>query len=78
MDKTQEPKQETKQTSKLEEDDEFEDFPVEGKALLSPCSSPDWADADTDLGLGPGGKEHLWQESWDDEDLTDTFSNQLK
>ncbi|KAF2401400.1 hypothetical protein EJ06DRAFT_581542 [Trichodelitschia bisporula] len=48
----------------LGEDDEFEDFPVE-----------DWAEEDTGL---PSGKQHLWEESWDDDDTTDDFSKQLK
>ncbi|KAF2496176.1 hypothetical protein BU16DRAFT_561009 [Lophium mytilinum] len=48
----------------LEEDDEFEDFPVE-----------DWTEEDTQL---PGGNTHLWEESWDDDDTNDEFSVQLK
>ncbi|KAI9894337.1 MAG: hypothetical protein M1814_003093 [Vezdaea aestivalis] len=48
----------------LEEDDEFEDFPVE-----------DWTAEDTEM---PGGNEHLWEESWDDDDTNDDFSQQLK
>lgn len=48
----------------LEEDDEFEDFPVE-----------DWTEEDTQL---PGGNTHLWEESWDDDDTSEDFSVQLK
>ncbi|KAF2813283.1 uncharacterized protein BDZ99DRAFT_460549 [Mytilinidion resinicola] len=48
----------------LEEDDEFEDFPVQ-----------DWTEEDTQL---PGGNTHLWEESWDDDDTNDEFSVQLK
>ncbi|MCJ1336066.1 hypothetical protein MMC09_001341 [Bachmanniomyces sp. S44760] len=66
----------------LEEDDEFEDFPVE-----------DWPQEDTEAGAtgAAGGKEatatatttgngntHLWEESWDDDDTSDDFSKQLK
>ncbi|KAK9314612.1 DSS1/SEM1 family-domain-containing protein [Lipomyces starkeyi] len=50
----------------LEEDDEFEDFPAE-----------DWADTEADIAI-PGGKEHLWEENWDDDDADDDFSNQLR
>ncbi|KAJ4608979.1 26S proteasome complex subunit [Exophiala dermatitidis] len=52
------------QPALLEEDDEFEDFPVE-----------DWAQEDTDV---PGGTTHLWEESWDDDDQNEDFSKQLK
>ncbi|PSK37436.1 hypothetical protein B9Z65_2178 [Elsinoe australis] len=66
--------------AQLEEDDEFEDFPVE-----------DWP-ADQDLASqtantqgaghsGPGGQPattHLWEESWDDDDTSDDFASQLK
>ncbi|KIW99697.1 uncharacterized protein Z518_11110 [Rhinocladiella mackenziei CBS 650.93] len=48
----------------LEEDDEFEDFPVE-----------DWAQEDTEV---PGGTTHLWEESWDDDDENEDFGKQLK
>ncbi|KAK9478665.1 DSS1/SEM1 family-domain-containing protein [Lipomyces japonicus] len=50
----------------LEEDDEFEDFPAE-----------DWSNAEADISI-PGGKEHLWEENWDDDDADDDFSNQLR
>jgi len=48
----------------LEEDDEFEDFPVE-----------DWTQEDTEV---PGGTTHMWEESWDDDDENEDFSKQLK
>ena len=48
----------------LEEDDEFEDFPVE-----------DWNQEDTEV---PGGTTHLWEESWDDDDEGEEFSKQLR
>ncbi|KAL2165014.1 hypothetical protein VTH06DRAFT_310 [Thermothelomyces fergusii] len=51
----------------LEEDDEFEDFPVD-----------DWAAEDTEAASGAGATQHLWEESWDDDDTTDDFSTQLK
>jgi len=48
----------------LEEDDEFEDFPVE-----------DWTQEEAEV---PGGSAHLWEESWDDDDENEDFSKQLK
>ncbi|KAL2267343.1 hypothetical protein VTJ83DRAFT_4620 [Remersonia thermophila] len=52
----------------LEEDDEFEDFPVE-----------DWDQEETEAGAGAGGAtQHLWEESWDDDDTSDDFSTQLR
>ncbi|CAF9930492.1 MAG: hypothetical protein GOMPHAMPRED_005673 [Gomphillus americanus] len=53
-----------KQAITLEEDDEFEDFPVE-----------DWGPEDTEVA---SGSAHLWEESWDDDDTSDDFSKQLK
>ncbi|KAJ7760748.1 DSS1/SEM1 family-domain-containing protein [Mycena maculata] len=59
----------------LEEDDEFEEFPV-----------ADWDDAQTDLahlgGAAPGaaksGGDKLWEDNWDDDDIEDEFSVQLR
>ncbi|KAI5982764.1 DSS1/SEM1 family-domain-containing protein [Pisolithus marmoratus] len=58
----------------LEEDDEFEEFPV-----------ADWDDSETDLahlgGTSPGvaksGGDKLWEDNWDDDDIEDEFSIQL-
>jgi len=50
--------------AKLEEDDEFEDFPAE-----------DWTEESSDL---PSGNTHLWEESWDDDDTNEDFAQQLK
>ncbi|KAL1306658.1 hypothetical protein AAFC00_005332 [Neodothiora populina] len=59
-----------KPVAQLEEDDEFEDFPVE-----------DWP-AEEELGSSASGSAsgttHLWEESWDDDDTSDDFSLQLK
>ncbi|CAK4033990.1 related to SEM1 Regulator of exocytosis and pseudohyphal differentiation [Lecanosticta acicola] len=52
-------------TTQLEEDDEFEDFPVE-----------DWA-KEEEVG-SQTANTHLWEESWDDDDTSDDFSVQLK
>jgi hypothetical protein len=59
----------------LEEDDEFEEFAVE-----------DWDDSQTDLahlgGAAPGaaksGGDKLWEDNWDDDDIEDEFSVQLR
>ncbi|KAJ4323768.1 26S proteasome complex subunit [Neodidymelliopsis sp. IMI 364377] len=53
-----------KPAPQLEEDDEFEDFPVE-----------DWGEEETQI---PGGNAHLWEESWDDDDTNEEFAKQLK
>lgn len=57
-------KETQKPAAPLEEDDEFEDFPIE-----------DWQEEDTQL---PGGNTHLWEESWDDDDTNEDFAVQLK
>jgi len=62
--KPTESSKDAKPTAALEEDDEFEDFPVEN-----------WTQEDTEV---PGDSTHLWEESWDDDDTSDDFSAQLK
>jgi len=57
-------KDQAQQPAMLEEDDEFEDFPVE-----------DWTQEEAEV---PGGNTHLWEESWDDDDINEDFSKQLK
>ncbi|KAF1841146.1 uncharacterized protein K460DRAFT_410535 [Cucurbitaria berberidis CBS 394.84] len=56
--------QDKKPAAQLEEDDEFEDFPVE-----------DWTEEETQI---PGGNAHLWEESWDDDDTNEDFAVQLR
>ncbi|CAI4211946.1 unnamed protein product [Parascedosporium putredinis] len=53
------------------EDDEFEDFPVDGMycTLLGPEDAEAAEGAET---------KHLWEESWDDDDTSDDFSAQLR
>jgi 26 proteasome complex subunit DSS1 len=53
-----------KKAASLEEDDEFEDFPVE-----------DWTEEETQI---PNGNAHLWEESWDDDDTNEDFAVQLR
>ncbi|CDK24527.1 unnamed protein product [Kuraishia capsulata CBS 1993] len=48
----------------LEEDDEFEDFPAD-----------DWKDEDT---VANQRQEHLWDESWDDDEDGDDFTQKLR
>lgn len=77
----------------LEEDDEFEEFPAEGELLwwqqrnqsinsnlddneLTNCwmifSLTDWQGKDNDEELT------IWEDNWDDDDIEDDFSKQLK
>ncbi|KAL4989708.1 DSS1/SEM1 family-domain-containing protein [Aspergillus falconensis] len=51
----------------LEEDDEFEDFPVD-----------DWPENETEQATANGNNVHLWEESWDDDDAAEDFSKQLR
>jgi len=89
----------------LEEDDEFEEFPVQGKHAHIPSSKsvsyasfithpvgcctlkpPDWDDSQTDLAnladAGAAGSasagDKLWEDNWDDDDIEDEFSTQLR
>ena len=49
----------------LEEDDEFEEFETE-----------DWNEIDKD---GENEKElNLWEDNWDDDNVEDDFTNQLR
>ncbi|KAL8744045.1 MAG: hypothetical protein Q9190_003662 [Brigantiaea leucoxantha] len=59
-------KDDQKPAAALEEDDEFEDFPIE-----------DWPEEDQEVPR-EGGTTHLWEESWDDDDTSEDFSKQLK
>ena len=90
--------EETKQESQphlgvLEEDDEFEEFPVAGRfetnsfiIMQRQPSCLDWDDSKTDLahlgGAAPGaaksGGDKLWEDNWDDDDIEDEFSVQLR
>merc|ERR1712093_407077 len=63
-DKSADTAKDSKPTAALEEDDEFEDFPVEN-----------WTQEETEV---PGDNTHLWEESWDDDDTSEDFSAQLK
>lgn len=106
--KSTEPPKEGDQTlphlSVLEEDDEFEEFAVQGEpptfsqtpapataftphTNLSPLPpSVDWDDSQTDLahlgGVAPGAAksegDKLWEDNWDDDDIEEEFSVQLR
>ncbi|KAF8501263.1 DSS1/SEM1 family-domain-containing protein [Gautieria morchelliformis] len=60
------------QLGALEEDDEFEEFPAQ-----------DWDDSETNLahlnGSGAAvATDKLWEDNWDDDDIEDEFSLQLR
>ncbi|KAF8874000.1 DSS1/SEM1 family-domain-containing protein [Infundibulicybe gibba] len=71
----EQPKDENQHLGVLEEDDEFEEF-----------EAADWDDSQTDLahlaGSAPGaaksGGDKLWEDNWDDDDIEDEFSVQLR
>lgn len=52
----------TPNLGKLEEDDEFEEFPVE-----------DWKKEDTEA-----AELQVWEDNWDDDKIEDDFSKQLR
>jgi 26 proteasome complex subunit DSS1 len=67
----------------LEEDDEFEDFPVEGNSLLQMTilTFSDWTDAESQsqyTKAAGGETATLWAEEWEDETEETDFSVQLK
>jgi len=74
MRRADEANNETPQLGVLEEDDEFEEFPVQ-----------DWDDSEADLSHLLSGsntprtaQEAFWEENWDDDDIEDDFSKQLR
>jgi 26 proteasome complex subunit DSS1 len=93
-DKSAPPSKDGKPAAALEEDDEFEDFPVESMLTLSRSrlvaleggSCPErrlltdrvMADWTQEDTEVPGDNTHLWEESWDDDDTSEDFSAQLK
>ncbi|TQN73997.1 putative 26S proteasome complex subunit sem-1 [Colletotrichum shisoi] len=68
----------------LGEDDEFEDFPVDAEGLERWSLGrgdqlENWPQEETEAAAsGSGSTQHLWEESWDDDDTSDDFSAQLK
>ncbi|CDH54036.1 predicted protein [Lichtheimia corymbifera JMRC:FSU:9682] len=56
------PQKDVPQLGALEEDDEFEEFAAE-----------DWAEAEEDK-----DDSHFWEDNWDDDDIEDDFSKQLR
>jgi 26 proteasome complex subunit DSS1 len=93
-DKTADSVKDPKPAAALEEDDEFEDFPVESTLpfylRIRHCSTDTytfWRSNADDIVLAdwtqedtevPGDNTHLWEESWDDDDTSEDFSAQLK
>lgn len=71
------------QLSGLEEDDEFEEFAVQGicnSILAFPMlmRSRDWDDSQTTTGDVKSSGDNLWEDNWDDDDIEDDFSVQLR
>lgn len=44
---------------------------------LTPVRAADWPQEEAEQSAN-GGNEHLWEESWDDDDAAEDFSKQLK
>ncbi|RSH90812.1 hypothetical protein EHS25_009987 [Saitozyma podzolica] len=57
------------QLGALEDDDEFEDFPASAEQSGNVVDALKAAD-------GPG--DHLWEDNWDDDDIEDDFTKQLR
>ncbi|KAI9862573.1 MAG: hypothetical protein M1813_004425 [Trichoglossum hirsutum] len=81
---TETSKEQQKPAATLEEDDEFEDFPLEGVQCIR-CirlclgRANRYLDWDTEgAEVSGSGNAHLWEESWDDDDSSEEFSAQLK
>ncbi len=51
----------------LEEDDEFEEFETE-----------EWSENDKDLTENANGDQNLWEDNWDDDNVEDDFTLQLR
>ncbi|KAL9128392.1 MAG: hypothetical protein Q9217_002916 [Psora testacea] len=78
-------KDQQKPPAALEEDDEFEDFPIDAGQykLMRVNVCADWPASEQEVPPGAGregesGATHLWEESWDDDDTSEEFSKQLK
>lgn len=64
----------------LEDDDDFEEFPTEGKSVMGVSAVMrgngvfiDWTAADED-----GEDAQMWEDNWDDDNVEDDFSTQLR
>ncbi|KAH8281930.1 hypothetical protein KR054_004180 [Drosophila jambulina] len=65
----------------LEEDDEFEEFPAEGKhcIVFFSLSPHDYRFFVADFKVGDDEEElNVWEDNWDDDNVEDDFSQQLK
>jgi 26 proteasome complex subunit DSS1 len=51
----------------LEEDDEFEEFETE-----------DWNETEKDVENGGNNEQNLWEDNWDDDNVEDDFTLQLR
>lgn len=63
----------------LEEDDEFEEFPVEGIFLVNitniikTCNVIDWTGKEKD-----DQDISVWEDNWEDDNIEDDFNKQLR
>ncbi len=75
-----------KEQSLFEEDDEFEEFPTEGEDFwfiqflclaqfhhFAPSLSAEWDERGED-----STDKQLWEDNWDDDNVEDEFSSQLR
>jgi len=69
IEQKEEAPREVPQLGALEEDDEFEEFPQN-----------DWDESETSLAKDGTTQppETYWEENWDDDDIEDDFSKQLR
>jgi 26 proteasome complex subunit DSS1 len=80
--KDEDKEKEVKKTvAPLEEDDEFEDFPVEGTFSIN-CSNSDWGEDESQSQytkpVGEETAQPLWAEEWEDDTEETDFAVQLK
>ena len=66
----------------LEEDDEFEDFPVEGSPRVESELTTDWTEAESQSQytkpIGGEAAQPLWSEEWEDDTEETDFAIQLR
>jgi 26 proteasome complex subunit DSS1 len=70
------------QLGALEEDDEFEEFAAEGRFLICQNVNNSSIDLVTCIDWGENEEDqndaHFWEDNWDDDDVEDDFSKQLR
>jgi hypothetical protein len=79
MSKTSDSKPAKAEQSLFEEDDEFEEFPTEGRAgYFLVVSASFFACLDWDESGEDSSDKQLWEDNWDDDNVEDEFSCQLR